>query len=47
VVDHAGKVCWAYVSASAADRPSPVALAKAAVAVARGESPYEAYPGKL
>ena len=32
-------VKWAYVSDSAADRPSPVALAKAAVAIASGESP--------
>lgn len=47
IVNRSGEIRWAYVSASAADRPSPVALAKAAVAVARGESPYEAYPGKL
>jgi alkyl hydroperoxide reductase subunit AhpC len=46
VVDRNGKVRWAYVSASAADRPSPVALAKAAVAVARGEEPPADYPGK-
>ena len=46
VMDWAGKVRWAYVSASAADRPSPVALAKAAVAVARGEEPPADYPGK-
>jgi hypothetical protein len=32
-------VKWAYVSDSAADRPSPVALAKAAVAIASGKSP--------
>ena len=31
VVDSTGKVKWAYVSDSAADRPSPVALAKARV----------------
>jgi peroxiredoxin len=47
VVDRAGKVRWAYVSANASDRPSPVALAKAAVAVARGEEPPKAYPGKM
>ena len=47
VVDRAGKVSWAYVSASASDRPSPVALAKAAVAIARGEKPPADYPGKL
>jgi peroxiredoxin len=46
VVDRNGKVRWAYVSASAADRPSPVTLAKAAVAVARGEEPPADYPGK-
>jgi peroxiredoxin len=46
VVDGGGKVRWGYVSASAADRPSPVALAKAAVAVARGEEPSQDYPGK-
>ena len=46
VVDSSGKVRWAYVSTSAADRPSPVALAKAAVAVARGEEPPADYPGK-
>ena len=31
VVDRVGKVRWGYVSASASDRPSPVALAKADV----------------
>jgi peroxiredoxin len=46
VVDRNGRVHWAYVSASASDRPSPVALAKAAVAVARGEEPPPEYPGK-
>jgi hypothetical protein len=46
VMDRTAKVRWAYVSASAADRPSPVALAKAAVAVARGENPPADYPGK-
>jgi alkyl hydroperoxide reductase subunit AhpC len=46
VVDSSGKVRWAYVSASAADRPSPVALARAAVAIARGEAPPADYPGK-
>ena len=47
VVDHAGKARWSYVSASAADRPSPVALARAAVAVARGKEPPADYPGKI
>jgi alkyl hydroperoxide reductase subunit AhpC len=46
VVDSTGKVRWAYVSDSAADRPSPVALAKAAVAVASGQAPPADYPGK-
>ena len=46
VLDRSGKVRWAYVSASASDRPSPVALAKAAVAVARGKQPPPEYPGK-
>ena len=46
VVGRDGKVRWAYVSGSASDRPSPVALAKAAVAVARGEAPPPEYPGK-
>ena len=45
--DPAGKVKWAYVSESAADRPSPVALAKAAVAIASGKEPPVDYPGKL
>ena len=39
VIDPAGKVKWAYVSEGAADRPSPVALAKAAVAIASGKEP--------
>ena len=47
VTDRSGKVRWAYVSDSAADRPSPVALARAAVAVARGEDPEAAYPAKF
>ena len=47
IVDRDGKVRWAYVSGSAADRPSPVALAKAAVAVARGKEPPRDYPGKI
>jgi len=47
VVDPAGKVKWAYVSESAADRPSPVALAKAAVSVASGKEPPANYPGKF
>ena len=46
VVDRDGKIRWAYVSASAADRPSPVALAKAACAVAAGNEPPANYPGK-
>jgi len=46
VVDPVGKVKWAYVSDSAADRPSPVALAKAACAVAMGKAPAADYPGK-
>jgi len=46
VVDRDGKIRWAYVSASAADRPSPVALAKAACAVAAGKEPPANYPGK-
>ncbi len=46
VVARDGTVRWAYVSDSAADRPSPVALAKAAVAVASGQAPPAAYPGK-
>ncbi len=47
VVDPSGKVKWAYVSDSAADRPSPVALAKAACAIAAGKAPATDYPGKL
>ncbi len=47
IVDRAGTVRWAYVSGSASDRPSPVALAKAAVAVARGKEPPPDYPGKV
>ncbi len=47
VVDSNGNVKWAYVSDSAADRPSPVALAKAACAVAAGKETSEAYPGKV
>jgi peroxiredoxin len=47
VMDRTGKVRWGYVSASASDRPSPVALARAAVAIARGETPPADYPGKL
>jgi peroxiredoxin len=46
VVDAIGTVRWAYVSESAADRPSPVALAKAALAVASGHEPPADYPGK-
>ena len=47
VVDPAGEIKWAYVSDSAADRPSPVALAKAAVAIASGKEPPENYSGKF
>jgi peroxiredoxin len=46
VVDRSGRVKWAYVSDSASDRPSPVALAKAAVAVASRKSLPADYPGK-
>ena len=46
VIDSSAKVIWAYVSASAADRPSPLVLAKAACAVAAGKSPAPDYPGK-
>ena len=46
VVDSLAKVKWAYVSESAADRPSPVALAKAACAVAAGKETPAVYPGK-
>ena len=46
VVDPSGRVKWAYVSDSAADRPSPVALAKAACAVAAGKATPLDYPGK-
>jgi len=46
VVDNLAKVRWAYVSASASDRPSPVALAKTAVSVAAGEEPPSDYPSK-
>jgi peroxiredoxin len=47
VVDRNGRVKWAYVSASASDRPSPVALAKAAVSIASGKEPSGDYPGKI
>ena len=46
IVDPSGLVKWAYVSDSAADRPSPVALAKAACAVAAGEPTPAVFPGK-
>jgi peroxiredoxin len=46
VVAPTGIVRWAYVSESAADRPSPVALAKAACAIALGSEPPREYPGK-
>ena len=47
IVNRSGEIRWAYVSASAVDRPSPVAFAKSAVAVARGEAPPNDYPGKM
>jgi hypothetical protein len=37
----------AYVSDSAANRPNPLALAKAAVAIAKGKEPPFEYPGKI
>ena len=46
IIDSSGHVKWAYVSDSAADRPSPVALAKAACAVAAGKAPPAEYRGK-
>jgi peroxiredoxin len=46
VVDPSGRVKWAYTSGSASDRPSPVALAKVAVAIASGKEPPPDYPGK-
>ena len=39
VVSPTGTVSWIYASESPADRSSPVALVKTAVAVARGEKP--------
>jgi peroxiredoxin len=39
VVDPKGKIRWVYESESASDRPSPVALAKTAVAIAQGKEP--------
>jgi peroxiredoxin len=39
VVDPGGIVRWLYVSKSAADRPSPVALSQTAAAIAQGERP--------
>ena len=47
VVDPTGKVKWAYTSANASDRPSPVALAKAACAIAAAKEPPPDYPGKI
>ena len=41
-----GIVRWAYISESASDRPSPVALARAACAIAAGKEPPPEYPGK-
>jgi peroxiredoxin len=37
VVDPKGKIRWVYESKSASDRPSPVALAKTAVDIAKGK----------
>jgi peroxiredoxin len=37
VVDSTGKIRWVYDSESASDRPSPVALAKTAVGIAKEE----------
>ncbi|OGQ84124.1 MAG: hypothetical protein A3F90_17875 [Deltaproteobacteria bacterium RIFCSPLOWO2_12_FULL_60_19] len=39
VVDPDGKVRWTYSGDSASDRPSPVALARVAVAIAQGKEP--------
>lgn len=38
VIDRGGIVCWVYAGASASDRPSPVALAKTAVDIAKASS---------
>jgi len=46
-IDSTDKIRWAYISPSAADRPSPRGLAIAAVSVARGKEPPADYPGKL
>jgi alkyl hydroperoxide reductase subunit AhpC len=46
VIDRRGEVKWLYTSASASDRPSPVALAKTAVAIAAGKPPPADYPAK-
>jgi peroxiredoxin len=46
VIDPRGEVKWLCTSASASDRPSPVALAKTAAAVARGKPPPADYPPK-
>jgi peroxiredoxin len=46
VVAPSGIVRWAYTSENASDRPSPVALAKAACAIAAGKEPPPEYPGK-
>ncbi len=47
VVDPAGKVRWIYTGdGSASDRPSPVALAKTAVAVAQGKKLPSGKPAK-
>lgn len=39
VVDATGTIQWVYSGKSASDRPSPVALAKTAVSVAKGQEP--------
>jgi peroxiredoxin len=41
VVDRAGIVRWIYAGDSASDRPSPLALAKTAVSVAKGKEVSE------
>jgi peroxiredoxin len=46
VVARTGIVRWGYVSQSAADRPSPVALAKVACAIAAGQELPAEYAGK-
>jgi hypothetical protein len=47
VVHRRAIVKWAYTSAPASDRPSPVALAKAAVAIASGNEPSALHPMRI